>query len=65
MKRKSVEGLPADSPVNVAANDEFVDDSEGYARLSRALTGWDPYDVWRTRVKDSARNREHENTPQR
>ncbi len=52
MKRKGAEGLPAENS-HVAANEEFADNSDGYARLTER-SGWDPYDVWRTRVKNSS-----------
>jgi hypothetical protein len=64
MKRKSVEGFPADSPQNVAANEEFADSGDGYARLTER-SGWDPYDVWRTRVKNSSRTPEREGDARR
>jgi hypothetical protein len=56
MKRKGAQGLPADPRAIPAANEEFATDvngldSLGYPRSS----GWDPYEVWRTRVKSSAR----------
>jgi hypothetical protein len=58
MKRKGVEGLPADPQESLAANDEFADGGSGYAHLTHSRSGWDPYDVWRTRVKNSARVQE-------
>ncbi len=40
-----VDSLLADSqPVPAAANEEF-------AVRSQPSTGWDPYEVWRTRIK--------------
>ena len=40
-----VESLLADPrPLSAAANDEFVNDLQ-------PTSGWDPYEVWRTRVK--------------
>ena len=58
MKRKGVEGLPADPQESLAANDEFADSGDGYAHLTHSRSGWDPYDVWRTRVKNTARVQE-------
>jgi hypothetical protein len=40
-----VEGLLANPPpISAAANDEFV-------LTSQQPSGWDPYEVWRTRIK--------------
>ena len=64
MKRKSVEGFPAEPTQHVAANEEFADNADGYARLTER-SGWDPYDVWRTRVKNVARAPEREGEPRR
>ncbi|MBV8877339.1 MAG: hypothetical protein JO158_06480 [Gammaproteobacteria bacterium] len=65
MKRKGVEGIPARQPLTPAANEEFtviVSDvvdlgRRDLDRLSTPRTGWDPYEVWRTRVKASAREK--------
>ena len=67
MKRKGVEGIPARQRLTPAANEEFtviVSDVAGHDlgrrdldRLSTPRTGWDPYEVWRTRVKASAREK--------
>ncbi len=66
MKRKGVEGIPARQPLTPAANEEFtvtVSDvgrhdlgRRDLDRLTRR-SGWDPYEVWRTRVKASAREK--------
>ena len=42
-------GLPVEPETDLAANEEFA----GYADLQPAAPerGWDPYQVWRTRVK--------------
>ena len=59
MERNGAEGLPAGPPATPAANEEFtgsdVQERRGYARA-----GWDPYEVWRTRVKASPRKQEAE-----
>ncbi|TLZ44836.1 MAG: PAS domain-containing protein [Gammaproteobacteria bacterium] len=34
-----------------ATNEEFTGMVNGLARLARPQSGWDPYEVWRTRVK--------------
>jgi len=51
MKSKGAEGYPADSQEPLAANEEFPSDLDDYERVSGSRIGWDPYDVWRTRVK--------------
>ena len=67
MKRKGAEGVPARQPVTAAANEEFsetMDDLDGHDvdihaldRLATPRPGWDPYEVWRTRVKASAKEK--------
>jgi hypothetical protein len=43
---REVEGLlPGPQSLEAAANEEFA------ARAASATGGWDPYEVWRTRVK--------------
>ena len=45
MKTLEVESLRADPrPLTAAANDEFVSPV-------KPTSGWDPFEVWRTRVK--------------
>jgi hypothetical protein len=55
MKRKGAEGLPAGQRLTAAANEEFTGMVSGADRLASPRRGWDPYEVWRTRVKASAR----------
>jgi hypothetical protein len=55
MKRKGAEGLAAGQPVTPAANEEFTETTETVETLSYTHTGWDPYEVWRTRVKATSR----------
>lgn len=61
MKRKGVEGIPAPQRLAPAANEEFtMSDLIGGRELDRLATprsGWDPYEVWRTRVKASAKEK--------
>ena len=55
--KDNAEGLAADLPVAPAANEDFGETSSGFdPRAPRACqrTGWDPYEVWRTRVKAPA-----------
>jgi hypothetical protein len=55
MKRKGAEGLPAGQRLTPAANEDFSGGVSGDDRLAYRRSGWDPYEVWRTRVKASAR----------
>ena len=67
MKRKGAEGIPARQPLTTAANEEFdgtMDDLDEHDvdlhaldRLATPRPGWDPYEVWRTRVKASAKEK--------
>jgi hypothetical protein len=65
MKRKGAEGLPARPGLTPAANDEFTgNEFDGYDldrhdphRRAAPRSGWDPYEVWRTRVKASAKEK--------
>jgi hypothetical protein len=71
MKRKGAEGFPARQRLTPAANDEFTemeDDLSGHEldlpaelhaldRLATPRSGWDPYEVWRTRVKATAKEK--------
>jgi hypothetical protein len=67
MKRKGAEGIPARQRLTPAANEEFtvmVNDVTRHDlgrrdldRLSTPRSGWDPYEVWRTRVKASAKEK--------
>ena len=67
MKRKNAEGIPARQRPTPAANEEFsgtMDDLDGddvdldaLDRLATPRPGWDPYEVWRTRVKASAKEK--------
>jgi hypothetical protein len=66
MKRKGAEGIPARQRLTPAANEEFAGDvndlGQEFARydldrLAAPRSGWDPYEVWRTRVKASAKEK--------
>ena len=65
MKSKGAEGLPADPQDSLAANEEFGEVNGDYTVRNRAQSGWDPYDVWRTRVKSASRSQEREADPRR
>ena len=63
--KKGAQELPADRRLTAAANEEF---SGGVASAGRdpepAKSGWDPYEVWATRVKAPARSkRERQRDP--
>ena len=67
MKRKGAEGLPARQRLTPAANEEFggsgndLDrgdlDSHVLDTHASPRSGWDPYEVWRTRVKACAKEK--------
>ena len=57
MKRKGAEGVPARQPLTAAANEEFSGTLDALDRLATPRPGWDPYEVWRTRVKASAKEK--------
>jgi hypothetical protein len=64
MKRKGAEGADVVHRMAAAANEEFTAMVNARDRLSRPHAGWDPYEVWRTRVKESASvMRERERVP--
>jgi hypothetical protein len=51
MKRKGAAGPAAVHRKSPAAKEEFTGMVDGLARLARPQSGWNPYEVWRTRVK--------------
>jgi hypothetical protein len=66
MKRKGAEGIAAVRRIGPAANEEFTGMVDGLAGLARPQSGWDPYEVWRTRVKvSSSVEQERERDPLR
>jgi hypothetical protein len=54
MKRKGAEGAGVVYRMSPVANKEFAGMVNGLDRPSPPQSGWDPYEVWRTRVKGSA-----------
>jgi hypothetical protein len=54
MERKGAEGLAAVSRMSPAAKEEFTAMVNGGDRLANPHSGWDPYEVWRTRVKGAS-----------
>ena len=53
MKRKGAAGFAAGTRIPPAAIEEFTGTVNGLDRVERPRSGWDPYEVWRTRVKAS------------
>jgi len=51
MERKRAQGLPDLRRISPAANEDFVAPLDRPERLARPQPSWDPYEVWRTRVK--------------
>jgi hypothetical protein len=54
MKRNGAGGRDAAYRISSAANEPFTARVNGLDRLARPQSGWDPYEVWRTRVKGSS-----------
>ena len=54
MKRKGAAGRAAVNRMSPAAKEEFTGMVNGLDRLARPQSGWDPYEVWRTRVKGAS-----------
>jgi hypothetical protein len=68
MKRKAATGLAAAGRMSSAANEEFAATADAGGGLEeRPQPGWNPYEVWRTRVKESSESSsvtpEHEPDP--
>ena len=64
MKRKAAGGSAAARRTSLAANEEFTATADGVHGLERPQSGWNPYEVWRTRVKQSSSETpEHEPDP--
>jgi hypothetical protein len=56
MKTQGAEGLSATQPVAPAANEEFAGNDNAILDIvTHSRSGWDPYEVWRTRVKATSR----------
>ena len=65
MKRKGVAGLPAVHRITPAANEDFAGTADRLQDVFVRPQGWDPYEVWRTRVKVSPTVQELERDPLR
>jgi len=55
MIREGVEGLPVERAGTSAANEEFTGAVNPRDALGRER-GWDPYEVWRTRVRTPSKS---------
>lgn len=55
MIREGVEGLPVERAGTSAANEEFTGAVNRRDALGRE-GGWDPYEVWRTRVRTPSKS---------
>ena len=54
MTTQGAAGLAAVYRTSPEAKEEFTGMVNGPDRLARPQSGWDPYEVWRTRVKMSS-----------
>ena len=54
MKRNGAGGGDAVYRMSPVANEPFTARVNGLDRLARPQSGWDPYEVWRTRVKGTS-----------
>jgi hypothetical protein len=54
MKRRTADGLAAAHRIPPAANEEFTAMANALDWVARVHLSWDPYEVWRTRVKESS-----------
>jgi hypothetical protein len=54
MKREGAGRLAAVDRRSPTANEEFTGRANGLDNLAPPPLGWDPYEVWRTRVKGSS-----------
>jgi hypothetical protein len=62
--KKGAQELPADRSLTAAANEEFSGGIAGAVREPEPVkSGWDPYEVWATRVKPARRKRERQRDP--
>ncbi len=64
MKSKGAQEFPNDRRTITAANEEFSGAVSAVRAGAQAQSGWDPYEVWATRVKAPAlRKRERQRDP--
>ena len=64
MKSKGAQEFPNERRAITAANEEFSGAVSAVRASAPAQSGWDPYEVWATRVKAPAlRKRERQRDP--
>jgi hypothetical protein len=64
MKSKGAQEFPNDRRAITAANEEFSGAVSAVRATEESQSGWDPYEVWATRVKAPAlRKRERQRDP--
>ena len=64
MKSKGAQEFPNDRRASAAANEEFSGAVNALRGTAQTQSGWDPYEVWLTRVKAAAlRKREQQRDP--
>ena len=61
MKRTRAKDPPVDRRVTAAANEEFSGVVSAVRETARPQQGWDPYEVWLTRVKAPAQLKRERN----
>jgi hypothetical protein len=50
---KDMKGVPVAHPISRAANEQFSTREQGQDATAGVRPAWDPYEVWRTRVKET------------
>jgi hypothetical protein len=63
MKRTRAQEPPAGRRVNAAANEEFNGVVSAARESARPQSGWDPYEVWLTRVRAPAQLKRERERP--
>jgi len=49
---KGMKGVPVAHRISRAANEQFSAREQGQDGTARVQPAWDPYEVWRTRVRE-------------
>jgi hypothetical protein len=50
---KGMKGVPVADPISRAANEQFSAREQGQDGTAGVQPAWDPYEVWRTRVRET------------
>jgi hypothetical protein len=50
---KELTGVPVAHPISRAASEQFSAREQGQDGTAGVRPAWDPYEVWRTRVKET------------